>query len=188
MPGRALPATIGVPLRYYPVDLGPIRSGVSTNFRARSEATGTMRVILRLFTVVFALLAACIAGGLVVAVAVALPERRNLALALGGPNALDEVLGVWTMFAGLFVLLPAALVALGAELFRVRSVLFYLVIGAGIGLAVFTLLSTWNWSPATLDAETEWHIVALLGAGLFAGLVYWAIAGCNAGAWRRPRA
>ena len=145
-----------------------------------------MRLLFRSLIVVFALLAACIAGGIVLAVAVLLPERKELATGFASPGTLSALVSFGLVFVGVFALLPAALVAIVTEVFRIRSAVFYLVIGSGIGFAVFTSLSTWDWSLSALDADTTWHIEALVGAGLIAGLVYWAIAGCNAGAWRHP--
>ena len=71
-----------------------------------------MRLLFRSLIVVFALLAACIAGGIVLAVAVLLPERKELATGFASPGTLSALVSFGLVFVGVFALLPAALVAI----------------------------------------------------------------------------
>jgi len=93
--------------------------------------------------------------------------------------------GSLTIFSS-FVLLPAliGLVAI-AEAYRVRIARTYAVVG---GLEMTGLAWYLGWFSAhpwrTLPVLVSAGIIA--GSGIIAGLVYWKIAGHNAGAWREP--
>jgi hypothetical protein len=74
-----------------------------------------------------------------------------------------------------------------AEGFHLRSVLFYALAGAALALGLaygwdLRLLRNYDEDIGARGAE----IVA--AAGIVAGFVYWALAGRNAGAWRKPPA
>jgi hypothetical protein len=73
------------------------------------------------------------------------------------------------------------------EAFYVRSALAYAVGGGVVGLTCYLGLVPFD--PATLrfDGIIRRHLEIMTGAGIVAGLVYWMIAGRNAGAWRNPR-
>ena len=55
-----------------------------------------------------------------------------------------------------------------------------------VGLACYLGLIPFD--PATLHFEgiVRRHLEIMTGAGIVAGVVYWMIAGRNAGAWRQP--
>ena len=57
---------------------------------------------------------------------------------------------------------------------------------AAVGLACYLGLIPFD--PATLRFEgiVRRHLEIMTGAGIVAGVVYWMIAGRNAGAWREP--
>ena len=83
------------------------------------------------------------------------------------------------------MLLPAMLVVMIAEGFRLRSVLFYALVGGAAGLS--RLLSAGarigtppDRSRVALPREAE----IVCAAGIAAGFVYWMLAGRNAGRWR----
>jgi hypothetical protein len=65
--------------------------------------------------------------------------------------------------------------------------LTYAVGGGVVGLACYLGLVPFD--PATLrfDGIVRRHLEIMTGAGIVAGIVYWMIAGRNAGAWRTPR-
>jgi hypothetical protein len=73
------------------------------------------------------------------------------------------------------------------EAFYIRSALAYAVGGGVVGLACYLGLVPFD--PATLrfDGIIRRHLEIMTGAGIVAGLVYWMIAGRNAGAWRQVR-
>jgi hypothetical protein len=72
------------------------------------------------------------------------------------------------------------------EAFHIRGALTYAVGGGLVGLACYLGLVPFD--PATLhfDGIVRRHLEIMTGAGIVAGLVYWMIAGRNAGAWREP--
>lgn len=73
--------------------------------------------------------------------------------------------------------------ALIAELFTLRNVLLHMVFGAIAAAAGFTLI----W-PNVPENPERWADMGIIGAaGLVAGLIYWLIAGRDAG-FRRPLA
>lgn len=87
---------------------------------------------------------------------------------------------------------PTMLVAALFEMFRLRSVLVYAVAGGVVAaislIALRLVLSLVMFRPKppahgfVMSFSIPWLILA---AGIMAGIVYWAIAGRNAGAWRR---
>jgi hypothetical protein len=92
---------------------------------------------------------------------------------------------------GLLAALPAACVIALAEVYRLRSVVFY---GAAGG-AVAAVLAGVFWLALQRGVATS-AAEALLGlavwliyfapSGLIGGLVYWRVAGRTAGVWRTP--
>ena len=145
-----------------------------------------MALIGRLFVILFGFFAACLLAGMIVVVAVLFPEFNDLGGGPIDPAVLNIVLGFGFIFVSGFALLPAMLVVAVTEAFYVRSVLAYAVGGGLVGLACYLGLVPFD--PATLrfDGVVRRHLEIMTGAGIVAGLVYWMIAGRNAGAWRRP--
>jgi hypothetical protein len=145
-----------------------------------------MALIGRLFVVFFAFLAACLVAGMIVVGAVLYPEFSDLGSEPIDPAALNIVLGFGFIFISGFALLPALIVVLITEAFYIRGALTYAVGGAVVGLACYLGLIPFD--PATLrfDGIVRRHLEIMTGAGIVAGIVYWMIAGRNAGAWREP--
>jgi hypothetical protein len=145
-----------------------------------------MALIGRLFVILFAFLFACLVAGIIVVGAVLFPEFSDLDTGPIDQSALNVVLGFGFVFVSGFALLPAMIVVAITEAFYVRSVLAYTVGGALVGLACYLGLIPFD--PATLrfDGIVRRHLEVMTGAGIVAGLIYWMIAGRNAGAWREP--
>jgi hypothetical protein len=101
-----------------------------------------------------------------------------LAVLFAGP-ALAILLSIWAVF--MFV--PAAIGVLVAEAFAIRSWVFHAVNG-GLSAAI-------AWAM-TRDIEEGYRFLtepmALIAAGLAAGLAYWLVAGWTAGFWKPIRA
>ncbi|MDE2061160.1 MAG: hypothetical protein KGJ00_02010 [Bradyrhizobium sp.] len=79
-------------------------------------------------------------------------------------------------------LLPAVTVVALAEHFSVRAVFAYVLLGVAVLIGCTVYLVRYDglaFNFAVLSAMTS--------AGMVAGLVYWRIAGRDAGAWRDPR-
>jgi hypothetical protein len=148
--------------------------------------SNAMALIGRLFVVLFAFLAACLAAGMIVVGAVLFPEFSDLGSGPVDSGALNIVLGLGFIFVSGFALLPAMIVVLITEAFYVRGALTYAIGGGVVGLACYLGLIPFD--PATLQFEgiVRRHLEIMTGAGIVAGVVYWMIAGRNAGAWREP--
>jgi hypothetical protein len=145
-----------------------------------------MALIGRLLVILFGFLAACLVAGIIVVCAVLFPEFSDLGAGPVDQGALNIVLGFGFIFISGFALLPAMIVVAITEAFYVRGVLTYAVGGGVVGLACYLGLVPFD--PATLrfDGIVRRHLEIMTGAGIVAGLVYWMIAGRNAGAWREP--
>jgi hypothetical protein len=146
-----------------------------------------MALIGRLIVIFFAFLAACLAAGMIVVFAVLFPEMSNLDTGSIDQNAINVIIGFGFIFISGFALLPAMLVVLITEAFYIRGVLTYAIGGAVVGLACYLGLVPFD--PATMHFEgiIRRHLEIMTGAGIVGGLIYWMIAGRNAGAWRQPR-
>jgi hypothetical protein len=149
---------------------------------------GVMALIGRLFIIGFALFAACFVAGMIVVAAILFPEFSDLGAGPVDQGTLNVLFGFGFIFVSGFALLPAAIVVLITEAFSIRGVLSYAVGGGLIGLACYLGLVPFD--PATLRFEgiVRRHLEIMTGAGIVAGVIYWMIAGRNAGDWRKPPA
>jgi hypothetical protein len=147
-----------------------------------------MSFVGRLFVVFFAFLIAAFASGLALAFGVVAPDFRGLDS--------DPIERLWffgaafiaTGYAVGMALLPSAIAIALAEAARIRSVLYYALGGALIGLATFYSVDVSDLLENTTDIAPVGHGMELAAAaGIVGGLVYWLIAGRRAGAWRRPQ-
>ena len=145
-----------------------------------------MALIGRLFVILFGFLAACLVAGMIVVGAVLFPEFSDFGTGPIDQSALNIVLGFGFIIISGFALVPAMIVVAITEAFYVRSALTYATGGALAGLACYLGLVPFD--PATLQFEgiVRRHLEIMTGAGIVAGMVYWMIAGRNAGAWREP--
>ena len=90
-----------------------------------------------------------------------------------------------TSFVGAAAALPALVLIVFAEAARMRSLLFYGVAGAVVGLAAYFGSDISSRLENTTDVVPVGHALQLAAAaGIIGGLVYWLIAGRKAGAWR----
>ncbi|MFD2058013.1 hypothetical protein ACFSQT_34515 [Mesorhizobium calcicola] len=93
-------------------------------------------------------------------------------------------LGMFVYFLTLVVTaLQTLIFALIAEFFSLRNVLLHMVFGAAAAAGGFFLI--WPSTVEDMDPERWADIGIIAAAGLVAGLVYWLIAGREAG-FRRP--
>jgi hypothetical protein len=145
-----------------------------------------MALIGRLFAILFGFLFACLAAGIIVVGAVLYPEFSDLGTGPIDQDAIDVVLGFGFIFISGFALLPALIVVLITEAFYIRGVLTYAIGGAIVGAACYLGLVPFDPNTLQFDGIVRRHLEIMTGAGIVAGLVYWMIAGRNAGAWREP--
>jgi len=146
-----------------------------------------MALIGRLFVIFFAFLAACLVAGMIVVFALLFPDLSDLGPGFVDQSALNIVFGFGFIFVSGFALLPAMLVAAITEALFIRGVLAYAVGGALVGAACYLGLVPFDPDTLRFDGIVRRHLEIMTGAGVVAGLVYWMIAGRNAGAWREPR-
>jgi hypothetical protein len=144
-----------------------------------------MALIGRLIVVFFAFLVASFAAGVIVVVAILFPELSDIGDEVD-QTALNIMYGFGFIFVSGFALLPAMIVVAITEAFYIRSALAYAVGGALVGLACYLGLIPFDTETLRFDGIVRRHLEIMTGAGIVAGLVYWLIAGRNAGRWRVP--
>ena len=144
-----------------------------------------MSLLLRILMVLFALWVAVMAAGAAIAVGMFLPEWGMMETDPVDKAMFFVVAFFATSFAGAVAFLPAFLAVIVAEAFNIRSFLYYGTIGAVIGVLGYFGSNI----SARLEDTTEITPVAhslelVAAAGIVGGLVYWLLAGRNAGRWR----
>jgi hypothetical protein len=144
-----------------------------------------MALIGRLVVVIFGFFAACAAAAVIIFIAVMFPEFSQLGAGPVHQGVLDVLFGFSFILVSGFALLPAALVIAVTEAFYIRRALTYAVGGALLGLACYLGLVL-NAQTLRFDGIVHRHLEIMTAAGIVAGLVYWIVAGHNAGAWRAP--
>jgi len=147
-----------------------------------------MALIGRLFVIVLAFLIAVAAAGMVLAIGVVASDFSGIdsdtveRVSFFGSALLVE------SFGGAAVLLPALAAIVLAEAARIRSVVYYGLAGAFIGLGSFYTIDLASELEDTTDIAPVGHGLALvLAAGVVGGLLYWLIAGRNAGRRRNEQ-
>jgi len=146
-----------------------------------------MALIGRLFVIAFAFCMACFVGGAIVVVAILFPELSALDTGMIDPNTINVLLGFGFIFFSGFALLPAIVVVALTETLNIRSVLAYAISGAVVGLACYLGLVPFDTDTMRFDGIVRRHLEVVTGAGIVGGLIYWLIAGRNAGRWKQPR-
>lgn len=145
-----------------------------------------MPLFLRSIVIAFAFLVSCMVAAFVVAYGLIAPD-----LSLNGnPDA-----GFFLLFlffagaAGLvtpaYVFAPSFIAILIAEMFSLRSVIYYGIAGALIGALAYFMTDiasrmAGRGTVVPITQELQW----LTAAGIIGGFVYWAIAGRGAGKWK----
>jgi hypothetical protein len=130
--------------------------------------------------VLFAFLVASLAAAMVMLIGVALPIWQDVLTPGVEQGVFSVIAGFGAIFISAVAMLPAMIVVGIAEAFRLRSFLFYAACGA---LGMLWLYYGMGFAPAAgPPVAREFEIVA--AAGIAAGLVYWLIAGRNAGRWQ----
>jgi hypothetical protein len=143
-----------------------------------------MALIGRLFVILFAFLAACFVAGMIVVAAIMFPEFSDLGAGPVDPGVLNVILGFGFIFVSGFALVPAMVVVAITEAFYIRGALTYAVGGGLVGLACYLGLVPFDAEQLRFEGIVRRHLEIMTGAGIVAGVVYWMIAGRNAGAWR----
>lgn len=100
----------------------------------------------------------------------------------GAPGAWFFSVLFVALLASYYAFIPAIAAILFGEFSRRREWLYYAVCGAVIAAAVSALLN--GGGMADTGSLADRPILSLLGAGIVAGIVYWAFCGRSAGRWR----
>ncbi len=94
-------------------------------------------------------------------------------------------------FVGAIAFLPAIVVVLAAEMFRLRNILFFVAVGGGIALLAgwvpMETLEVWSGFDGALGTDAilvQPDPFRFIAAGFLGGLVYWLVAGKASGIWR----
>ena len=142
-----------------------------------------MALIGRILIILVAFFAASLAAGIVLVFSIVFPEWGN------GRFGFDEgsfavVATIGFVVIGSFGFLPALIIALVTEALNIRSVLVYATGGAILGALSYLAIVRFDPETMSMVSGVRREVEIMAGAGIVAGLVYWLIAGRNAGAWR----
>jgi len=144
-----------------------------------------MSLIVRIFTVILALLVAFLTAAVVLTLGFLLPAWHHVSGDPGQSQGLGFVIAFSFLVICGLVLFPALIIVAVAEGFAIRSALFYAVVGGATGL--FYTFGLGDYLPdgqigSGFGRDTE----VFAAAGIAAGFVYWALAGRHAGESRDP--
>ena len=145
-----------------------------------------MALLGHMFMMLIGFAAASFAAAAIMSVGIAAPFWATAALSGYEGQGLWIAAWVTSFIVAGFAFLPAFLVMLIAESFRLRSILFYALAGAAIGLMYSPLgagIAQW-WIEFNDQVISRRPIELMVAAGIGGGIVYWAIVGRNAGKWR----
>ncbi|MBI5263923.1 MAG: hypothetical protein HY852_19115 [Bradyrhizobium sp.] len=145
-----------------------------------------MALIGRLFVILIGFIAACLVAGMIVVGAVLFPEFSDLGAGPVDEGVFEILLGFGFIFVSGFALLPAMVIVAITEAFYIRGALAYAVGGGLVGLACYLGLVPFDPDTLQFTGIVRRHLEIMTGAGIVAGVIYWMIAGRNAGAWRKP--
>ncbi len=148
-----------------------------------------MSLVARLFVIFFSLVLAIIAAGLALALGVMVPDFVTVTTDPVEHFTFFAVQFFATGFVGFVAFVPAAVLIAIAETFDIRSIFYYAIAGAAIGLFAYygsdlsaALENTTDLPPVSFGLQ----LVA--ASGIIGGFVYWIFAGRKAGFWKNPLA
>jgi hypothetical protein len=146
-----------------------------------------MALIGRIIVILIALILALMAAGVALAIGVIAPDWMGIDSDPIERFTFFVVAFFATSFAGAVGFVPALLLIVLSEAVPFRSFIYYGVAGGLIGLAAYFGSDI----SARLEVTTDITPVAnglqlAAAAGIIGGLIYWLIAGRNAGKWREP--
>jgi hypothetical protein len=146
-----------------------------------------MSLLGRIIVILFALIVASMAAGIALSIGILAPVWASM-----DTDPVERVIffvGAFfgTSFVGATATLPALVLIVVSEAARMRSLLYYGVAGAVVGLSSYFGSNISGRLENTTDVVPVDHGLQLAAAaGIIGGLVYWLIAGRRAGAWRAP--
>ena len=147
-----------------------------------------MSLFGRIIVILVALLLAIMAAGITLAIGIIAPDWAGIDSDPVERLSFFIVSFLATSFVGAVAILPAVLLIVVSEAARLRSFLFYGVAGALVGLASYYGSDISVRLENTTDVAPVANALQLAAAaGIIGGLVYWLIAGRNAGRWHEPK-
>jgi hypothetical protein len=148
-----------------------------------------MSLFGRIIMILCALILAIMAAGITLAIGIVAPDWAGIDSDPVERLSFFIVSFFATSFVGAVAIMPAALLIVISEAVRLRSFLFYGVGGALVGLASYYGSDISVRLENTTDVPPVANALQLAAAaGIIGGLVYWVVAGRNAGRWREPKA
>lgn len=142
-----------------------------------------MAILVRLFAIAIAYLLACTTAATVFTLGTLSAAGEDV-MALDIPTvALWGVIGVSAAIMAALALLPTLVVIALSEGFAWRSIILYGVLGGVLALALGYGIDFAGYlgGPDSIVARER---EVLAASGIAGGLVYWLVAGRNAGAWK----
>ncbi len=144
-----------------------------------------MSLIARIVVIIFALIVACMAAGLALAIGIVAPDWPAMDSDPVERVSFFVLSFFATSFVGAVAMAPAVLLIVLAEALRIRNFIYYGVAGALVGLASYFGSDISVRLENTTDVTPVGHALQLAAAaGIIGGITYWLIAGRRAGAWR----
>jgi hypothetical protein len=143
-----------------------------------------MAILVRMFAVAIAYLLACTAAATVFTLGT-LSAAGDDVTAMDIPSvALWWVIGVSATIMAALAMLPALLVIALSEGFAWRSIILYGVAGGVLALALGYGIDFAGYLGGPDSIVAREREVLAAASGIAGGLVYWLVAGRNAGAWK----
>jgi hypothetical protein len=142
-----------------------------------------MVLIGRILIILVAFFAASAAAGIVLVFSIVFPQWGGARFGYDD-GSFHVVATVAFVMIGSFGFLPALIIALVTEALNIRNALIYATGGAVLGALTYLGIARFDPETMTMVGGVRREIEIMVGAGIVAGLVYWLIAGRNAGAWR----
>jgi hypothetical protein len=142
-----------------------------------------MTILVRLFAIAIAYLLACTAAATVLTLGTLSAAGGDITASDIPSVALWWVIGVSATIMAALAMLPALLVIALTEGFAWRSVVAYGLLGGVLALALGYGIDFAGYlgGPDSIVARER---EVLAASGIAGGLVYWLVAGRNAGAWK----
>jgi hypothetical protein len=142
-----------------------------------------MTILVRLFAIAIAYLLACTAAATVLTLGTLSAAGGDITASDIPSVALWWVIGVSAAIMAALAMLPALLVIALTEGFAWRSVVVYGLLGGVLALALGYGIDFAGYlgGPDSIVARER---EVLAASGIAGGLVYWLVAGRNAGAWK----
>lgn len=147
-----------------------------------------MPIIVRSFAILAGFIGACVAADLIVVIAALYPDWSDIHLGPMDRVEFGMIAALAFVFVSTLAFVPAMIAVVIAETWSFRSILYYAVAGAIVGFAGYAGLVNFDLERITATSYFRREMEIMIGAGIVGGLVYWLIAGRNAGAWRRAPA